>query len=64
MMIALLEKEDRNKSQDVSGIKRRLLWPEGQQGKAGADQASRQGAWWIETEVSKRKLFCKIMFSL
>ncbi|XP_032916258.1 Werner syndrome ATP-dependent helicase isoform X3 [Catharus ustulatus] len=50
MMIALLEKEDRNKSQDVSGIKRRLVWPEGQQGKAGADQASRQGALWIKTE--------------
>uniref|UniRef100_A0A8C3Y7Y6 ATP-dependent DNA helicase n=1 Tax=Catharus ustulatus TaxID=91951 RepID=A0A8C3Y7Y6_CATUS len=56
MMIALLEKEDRNKSQDVSGIKRRLVWPEGQQGKAGADQASRQGALWIKTEVSKRRL--------
>ncbi|XP_056345856.1 bifunctional 3'-5' exonuclease/ATP-dependent helicase WRN isoform X2 [Oenanthe melanoleuca] len=50
MMIALLEKEDRNKSQDVLGIKRRLVWPEGQQGNTGADQASRQGALWNKTQ--------------
>ncbi|KAI1238695.1 hypothetical protein IHE44_0013435 [Lamprotornis superbus] len=50
MMIAQLEKEDRNKSQDVLGIKRRLVWPEGQQGKTGADQASRQGALWNKTQ--------------
>ncbi|NXX29520.1 WRN helicase, partial [Nicator chloris] len=46
MMIALLEKENRNRSQDGLGIKRRLVWPEGQQGKRGADQASREGALW------------------
>ncbi|XP_062349152.1 bifunctional 3'-5' exonuclease/ATP-dependent helicase WRN isoform X4 [Cinclus cinclus] len=50
MMIALLEKEDRNKSQDALGIKRRLVWPEGQPGKTGADQASRQGALWNKTQ--------------
>ncbi|KAM7053390.1 bifunctional 3'-5' exonuclease/ATP-dependent helicase WRN isoform 4-T4 [Acridotheres tristis] len=50
MMIALLEQEERNKSQDVLGIKRRLVWPEGQQGKTGADQASRQGDLWIKTQ--------------
>ncbi|NXS22189.1 WRN helicase, partial [Mystacornis crossleyi] len=46
MVIALLEKEDRNKSQDGLGIKRRLVWPERQQEKTGADQASRGGASW------------------
>ncbi|NWU87348.1 WRN helicase, partial [Onychorhynchus coronatus] len=53
MTIALLEKEDRNKSQDGLGIKRRLVWPEGQQEKTGADQASREGALWKKTQVSK-----------
>ncbi|XP_014740416.1 PREDICTED: Werner syndrome ATP-dependent helicase isoform X2 [Sturnus vulgaris] len=56
MMIALLEQEERNKSQDVLGIKRRLVWPEGQQGKTGADQESRQGDLWIKIQVSKRRL--------
>ncbi|NXA62965.1 WRN helicase, partial [Mohoua ochrocephala] len=46
MTIALLEKEERNKAQDGLGIKRRLVWPEGQQEKTGADQASRGGASW------------------
>ncbi|NWS11072.1 WRN helicase, partial [Pachyramphus minor] len=46
MTIALLEKEDRNKSQDGLGIKRRLVWPDGPQEKTGADQASRKGASW------------------
>ncbi|NXD42862.1 WRN helicase, partial [Copsychus sechellarum] len=50
MMVAVLEKEDRSKSQDVLGIKRRLVWPEGQQGNTGADQASRQGALWNKTQ--------------
>uniref|UniRef100_A0A8C3DYR7 DNA 3'-5' helicase n=1 Tax=Corvus moneduloides TaxID=1196302 RepID=A0A8C3DYR7_CORMO len=48
MMIVLLEKEHRNKSKDGLGIKRRLVWPEGQQEKTGADQASRGGALWNE----------------
>ncbi|NXB87953.1 WRN helicase, partial [Vidua chalybeata] len=52
MMIALLEKENRNKSQDGLGIKRRLVWPEGQQGKTGADQASREGALWNKKQGS------------
>ncbi|KFW81587.1 Werner syndrome ATP-dependent helicase, partial [Manacus vitellinus] len=55
MTIALLEKEDRNKSQDGLGIKRRLVWPEGQQEKTGADQASREGALWNKTQVSKSR---------
>ncbi|NXU96717.1 WRN helicase, partial [Cettia cetti] len=50
MMIALLEKEDRNQSQDGLGIKRRLVWPEGQQGKRGADQASRECALWNKAQ--------------
>ncbi|XP_033369476.1 Werner syndrome ATP-dependent helicase isoform X3 [Parus major] len=60
MVIALMEKEDRNKSQGDSRIKRRLVWPEGQQGKRGADQASREGASWNRTQNShppaKRKV--------
>lgn len=44
MTIALLEKEDRNKSQDGSGVKRMLVWSEGQQEKTGAAQASREDA--------------------
>ncbi|XP_031966469.1 Werner syndrome ATP-dependent helicase isoform X2 [Corvus moneduloides] len=50
MMIVLLEKEHRNKSKDGLGIKRRLVWPEGQQEKTGADQASRGGALWNEAQ--------------
>ncbi|XP_030802815.1 LOW QUALITY PROTEIN: Werner syndrome ATP-dependent helicase [Camarhynchus parvulus] len=52
MMIVLLEKEDRNKSQDGLGFKRRLVWPEGQQGKTGADQARREGALWNKTQAA------------
>ncbi|XP_072718147.1 bifunctional 3'-5' exonuclease/ATP-dependent helicase WRN isoform X2 [Ciconia boyciana] len=44
MTIALLEKEDRNKPQDGSGVRRMLVWSEGQQEKRGADQASREDA--------------------
>ncbi|NXO62484.1 WRN helicase, partial [Phainopepla nitens] len=50
MMIALLEKEDRNKSQGGLGIKRRLVWPEGQQEKTGADQTGGKGALWNKTQ--------------
>ncbi|XP_009564444.2 bifunctional 3'-5' exonuclease/ATP-dependent helicase WRN isoform X3 [Cuculus canorus] len=46
MTIALLEKEDRNKSQDGSSVKRRLVWSDGQQERTGADQASREDALW------------------
>ncbi|XP_071411477.1 bifunctional 3'-5' exonuclease/ATP-dependent helicase WRN isoform X2 [Pithys albifrons albifrons] len=60
MVIALLEKEDRTKSQDGLGIKRRLVWPEVQQEKTGAPQASREGALWNTTQTShpppKRKV--------
>uniref|UniRef100_A0A8D2MQS0 DNA 3'-5' helicase n=1 Tax=Zonotrichia albicollis TaxID=44394 RepID=A0A8D2MQS0_ZONAL len=56
MMIVLLEKENRNKSQDGLGFKRRLVWPEGQQGKTGADQTRREGALWNKTQVSKRSV--------
>ncbi|NWS63750.1 WRN helicase, partial [Chunga burmeisteri] len=55
MTIVLLEKEDRNKSQDGSGVKRMLVWPDGQQLKTGAYQASREDALWSETKVSKRR---------
>ncbi|XP_050751560.1 bifunctional 3'-5' exonuclease/ATP-dependent helicase WRN isoform X1 [Gymnogyps californianus] len=44
MTIALLEKEDRNKSQNGSGVKRMLVWSEGQQEKTGAAQASTEDA--------------------
>lgn len=50
MMIVLLEKEHRNKSKDGLGIKRRLVWPEVQQEKTGADQASRGGALWNKAQ--------------
>ncbi|XP_049671326.1 bifunctional 3'-5' exonuclease/ATP-dependent helicase WRN isoform X4 [Accipiter gentilis] len=60
MTIALLEKEDRKKSQDDSGVKRMLVWSEGQQEKTGADQASREDALWSKTKSShppcKRKV--------
>ncbi|XP_037990408.1 Werner syndrome ATP-dependent helicase isoform X3 [Motacilla alba alba] len=52
MMIVLLEKEGGNKSQDGLGIKRRLVWPEGQQGKTGADQAKREGALWNKNQAA------------
>ncbi|KFO80050.1 Werner syndrome ATP-dependent helicase, partial [Cuculus canorus] len=54
MTIALLEKEDRNKSQDGSSVKRRLVWSDGQQERTGADQASREDALWSKQKVSKR----------
>ncbi|XP_032848162.2 Werner syndrome ATP-dependent helicase isoform X3 [Tyto alba] len=50
MTIALLEKEDRNKSRDGSGVKRRLLWSDGQQEKPDADQANKQDALWSKTK--------------
>ncbi|NXF51423.1 WRN helicase, partial [Oceanites oceanicus] len=50
MTIALLEKEDKNKPKDGSGIKRMLVWSEGQQEKTGADQASREDALWSKTK--------------
>ncbi|KFQ48292.1 Werner syndrome ATP-dependent helicase, partial [Pelecanus crispus] len=54
MTIALLEKEDRKKSQDGSGVKRMLVWSEGQQEKRGADQASREDALWSKTKPGSR----------
>ncbi|KAM6072825.1 bifunctional 3'-5' exonuclease/ATP-dependent helicase WRN isoform 3-T4 [Theristicus caerulescens] len=50
MTIALLEKKDRNKSKDGSGVKRMLVWSEGQQGKTGADQASKEDASWSKAK--------------
>ncbi|NWH77888.1 WRN helicase, partial [Piaya cayana] len=44
MTIALLEKENRNKAQDVSGVKRMLVWSDGQQERTRSDQASREDA--------------------
>jgi len=67
MTIALLEKEDRNKSQDGSGVKRMLVWSDEQQEKTGADQASREDALWSKPKVSKRRYktgFVKRMFPL
>ncbi|KAM9381721.1 bifunctional 3'-5' exonuclease/ATP-dependent helicase WRN isoform 2-T2 [Phaethornis superciliosus] len=49
MTIALLEK-DRSKSQDGSGVRRMLVWSEGQQEKTGTDQASREDALWSKTK--------------
>ncbi|NXV83233.1 WRN helicase, partial [Atlantisia rogersi] len=46
MTIVLLEKEARSKPQDGSAVRRMLVWPEGQQQKTGADQASRENASW------------------
>lgn len=53
MTIALLEKENRNKSRDGSSVKKKLVWSDGQQEKMGADQASGEDASWNETKVSK-----------
>lgn len=50
MTIALLEKEDKSKTQDSSGVKRMLVWSEGQQEKTGADQASREDGSWSKTK--------------
>ncbi|NXT73805.1 WRN helicase, partial [Zapornia atra] len=46
MTIVLLEKEARSKPQGGSAVRRMLVWPEGQQGQTGADQASRENALW------------------
>lgn len=54
MAIALLEKENGNKAQRGSGVKRVLVWSDGQQEKRGADQASKEDALWSERKVSKR----------
>ncbi|XP_030335291.1 Werner syndrome ATP-dependent helicase homolog isoform X27 [Strigops habroptila] len=51
MTIALLEKEDRNKSWDGSGFKRMLVWSERQEEKTGADQANREDATWSKTKA-------------
>ncbi|XP_035404798.1 bifunctional 3'-5' exonuclease/ATP-dependent helicase WRN isoform X2 [Cygnus atratus] len=48
MAIALLEKENGNKAQRGSGVKRVLVWSDGQQEKRGADQASKEDALWSE----------------
>ncbi|XP_071600108.1 bifunctional 3'-5' exonuclease/ATP-dependent helicase WRN isoform X1 [Heliangelus exortis] len=48
MTIALLEEEARSKSQDGSGVRRMLVWSEGQQEKT--DQASRADALWSKTK--------------
>nr|XP_021143245.1 LOW QUALITY PROTEIN: Werner syndrome ATP-dependent helicase [Columba livia] len=50
MTIALLEKENRNKSRDGSSVKKKLVWSDGQQEKTGADQASKEDASWNETK--------------
>ncbi|KFV43497.1 Werner syndrome ATP-dependent helicase, partial [Gavia stellata] len=54
MTIALLEKEDRNKSRGGSGVKRMLVWSEGEQEETGADQASRDDALWSKTKPGSR----------
>ncbi|KAM6429635.1 bifunctional 3'-5' exonuclease/ATP-dependent helicase WRN isoform 1-T2 [Rhynochetos jubatus] len=50
MAIALLEKEDRSKSLDGSGVRRMLVWSDRQQEKTGANQASREDALWSKTK--------------
>ncbi|NXT18307.1 WRN helicase, partial [Syrrhaptes paradoxus] len=50
MTIALLEREDKNKSQDGSSVRRMLVWSDGQQEKQGADEASRGEALWNKTK--------------
>ncbi|KFU91231.1 Werner syndrome ATP-dependent helicase, partial [Chaetura pelagica] len=50
MAIALLEKEERKKSGGGSGVRRTLVWPEGQQEKPGAGEASREEALWSKTK--------------
>uniref|UniRef100_A0A663MMG1 DNA 3'-5' helicase n=1 Tax=Athene cunicularia TaxID=194338 RepID=A0A663MMG1_ATHCN len=42
MTIALLEKEDRTKSQDGSGVKRTLVWSDGPQEKIRMDESSKK----------------------
>uniref|UniRef100_A0A8B9IBJ8 DNA 3'-5' helicase n=1 Tax=Anser brachyrhynchus TaxID=132585 RepID=A0A8B9IBJ8_9AVES len=54
MAIALLEKENGNKAQRGSAVKRVLVWSDGQQEKRGAYQASKEDALWSERKVSKR----------
>ncbi|XP_051475419.1 bifunctional 3'-5' exonuclease/ATP-dependent helicase WRN isoform X2 [Apus apus] len=50
MTIALLEKEERKKSGGGSGVRRTLVWPEGQQEKPAAGEASREEALWSKTK--------------
>ncbi|KAM6362678.1 bifunctional 3'-5' exonuclease/ATP-dependent helicase WRN isoform 4-T4 [Alca torda] len=52
MTIALLEKENRSKSKDGSGVKRMLVWSEGQQEKMGADKAGGEDALWSKTKAN------------
>lgn len=52
MTVALLEKEDRDKPRDVSGVKRMLVWSEQQQEETGAGQARGAGALWSKPKVS------------
>ncbi|NXV24043.1 WRN helicase, partial [Cepphus grylle] len=52
MTIALLEKENRSKSKDGSGVKKMLVWSEGQQEKTGADKAGREDALWSKTKAN------------
>ncbi|KAM9192793.1 bifunctional 3'-5' exonuclease/ATP-dependent helicase WRN isoform 1-T1 [Mergus octosetaceus] len=51
MAIALLEKENGNKAQRGSSVKRVLVWSDGQQEKRGADQASKEDALWSERKA-------------
>ncbi|KAM9295291.1 bifunctional 3'-5' exonuclease/ATP-dependent helicase WRN isoform 5-T5 [Morus bassanus] len=50
MTIALLEKEDRNKPRDGSGVKRVLVWSGWQREKTGACEASGEDASWSKTK--------------
>ncbi|KAM6076885.1 bifunctional 3'-5' exonuclease/ATP-dependent helicase WRN isoform 3-T4 [Chlamydotis macqueenii] len=50
MTIALLEKEDRRKSKDGSGVKRMLVWSSEQKEKTEANQASREETLWSKTK--------------
>ncbi|NWU72009.1 WRN helicase, partial [Pterocles burchelli] len=50
MTIALLEREDKNKSQDGSSVRRMLVWSDGQQEKPGAGEASRKESLWNKTK--------------
>ncbi|XP_035181081.1 Werner syndrome ATP-dependent helicase isoform X1 [Oxyura jamaicensis] len=51
MVIALLKKENGNKAQRGSGVKRVLVWSDGQQEKRGADQPSKEDALWSERKA-------------
>uniref|UniRef100_A0A8C0IFL0 Bifunctional 3'-5' exonuclease/ATP-dependent helicase WRN n=1 Tax=Bubo bubo TaxID=30461 RepID=A0A8C0IFL0_BUBBB len=50
MTIALLEKEDRTKSRDGSGVKRMLVWSDGQQEKTRTDEESKKDTMWSKTK--------------